>query len=83
VATQGEIARALASIQTTLTDQKAEGFDPEGVQQIVDDALGAAVGEHGVRVTAAGLEGGYLFDGSKRVGEIRRAGEDWRAEETG
>jgi hypothetical protein len=83
MASEGEIDRALASITSTLNDQKAEGLDPSRVQHIVNDSLGGPQESHGVMVNPAGLQNAYIFDGSRRVAEIKLAEGRWEVEKTG
>ncbi|MFL5825270.1 MAG: hypothetical protein ACJ76V_01980 [Thermoleophilaceae bacterium] len=82
MATEGEIDRVLASITTTLSEQKPETLDPSRVQHIVNDALGAPQEATQVHVTPAGPHEAYVFDGSKRVGEIKRSDGRWHASRT-
>jgi|SRR5947209_6758327 len=66
MATDVEIERALAAVTATLNDQKLEEFDPDRVQEIVDQAL---AGERQLTVD----DGGGLHEtGGQRVGAIRR-----------
>ena len=67
MASEAEIARALAAIAATLNDQKLEEFDRDRVQQLVDDAVGAPL------VLQVDDGGGLHGDGGARVGAVRRA----------
>jgi hypothetical protein len=66
MSTDVEIDRALATVATTLNDQKLETFHSSRVQQIVTESLG---GEQALRVD----DGGGVHDrAGRRVGAIRR-----------
>ena len=66
MASDVEIDRALATVGSTLNDQRVEEFDPKRVQEIVTGSLGG-------EMTLSVDDGGGLHDESgARVGCIRR-----------
>ena len=77
--TDGELARVLNALTTTLNDQKPSGFDVERLQTIVTGALG---GERSLTVHQGSPTGGFLVDSGSgdQVAEVKLADGAWQVE---
>jgi hypothetical protein len=78
MATDGDLARALNALATTLNDQKASTFDVERLQSIVTGATG---GERVLTVHQGSPTGGFLVDDEgEQAAEVKLAGGVWQVE---
>jgi hypothetical protein len=78
MATDGDLARALNALATTLNDQKATEFDVERLQSIVTGATG---GERILTVHQGSPTGGFLQDDQgEQVAEVKFADGAWTVE---
>jgi hypothetical protein len=78
MATDGDLARALNALTTTLNDQKAASFDVARLQEIVTGATG---GERILTVHQGSPAGGFLVDSDgEQVAEVKLADGAWRVE---
>ena len=75
MATDGDLARALNALATTLNDQKASSFDLERLQSIVTGATG---GKRIFSIHQGSPPGGFLVDDEgDQVAELKLDGGAW------
>jgi|1186.fasta_scaffold220010_2 hypothetical protein len=76
--TDGDLARSLNALSTTLNDQKLGEFDVSRLQKIVTGATG---GEPILSVHQGSPTGGFLVDDDgEQVAEVKLADGGWKVE---
>ena len=76
--TDGDLARALNALTTTLNDQKSASFDVARLQEIVTGATG---GERILTVHQGSPTGGFLTDDDgEQVAEMKLSAGRWQVE---